>query len=208
MTTVPDLPTKLTLKNGQPVAVRLIRPEDADLLVELFYHLSEESLRLRFHCDAHNWPPEQVKQLAVDLSNLDPARQAAIIAVVQELAGETIVGVARLAREKASDTDAESAVVVRDDYQNCGLGSALLQLLVMVAQSMQIKRIYAWIMTENTIMLHIIGRAGLPVIHETQAGETRIIVTLPEPGRPFPSPAGDRQNSLYYSTVREKSNRK
>lgn len=193
MTTTPNLPTKLTLKNGKTVAVRLIRPEDADLLVDLFYHLSEESLRLRFHCDAHNWPPEQVKQLAVSLSNLDPTRQAAIIALAQEQRREVIVGVARLAREKASDTDAESAVVVRDDYQNCGLGSTLLQLLVAVAQSMRIKRIYAWIMTENTTMLHIIWRAGLPVVHESKAGETRIIVTLPEPESPLPNPTGVSQ---------------
>ncbi len=179
MTQEISLPTTFTLPNGQPVTIRPIRPGDAALLVEMFHHLSERTRRLRFHSYTGSLPEERIWCDAIALSDLDPARQAALVAVHQDDAGEHIVGVARFARAAADAVEAEAAIVVRDDFQRMGLGTRLLTMLVPVARSMGIQRLFAWIMAENRHMLQLIQKADLPIHRETRAGETFVAVSLP-----------------------------
>ena len=123
-------------------------------------------------------PQEEIEQEAKRLSDLDPAHQVALVATVEEEGEESIVAVARLARSKEDPTEAESAIVVRDDYQNQGLGTHMLRLLADVARSMNIERLTAWIMAENLHLLHIIKKSGLDVQAETRYGETYVSVSV------------------------------
>ena len=173
-----SLPTTFKLSNGQTVTIRQIHPGDAALLVEMFHYLSERTRRLRFHAYTGNLPQEHIWREAIALSDLDPARQAALVAVHQDGASKRIVGVARFARATADAIGAEAAIVVRDDFQRMGLGSHLLTLLVPLACSMGIRQFSAWIMAENNPMLHIINKANLPMQRETRSGEMFVVVHL------------------------------
>jgi acetyltransferase len=172
-------PASFELSNGQTVAVRPIRPGDAPLLVEMFQHLSDRTKRLRFHAYTGNLPQERIWRDAIALSDLVPARQAALVAVHHDDAGEHIVGVARFARATADATEAEAAVVVRDDFQRMGLGTHLLTRLLPLARSMGIQRLFGWVMSENRHMLQIISRTDLDVHRESKAGETFVAISLP-----------------------------
>ncbi|MGD9100997.1 MAG: GNAT family N-acetyltransferase, partial [Anaerolineae bacterium] len=143
--------------------------------------LSKRTRRLRFHSYTGNLPKERIWREAIALSDLDPARQAALVAVHQDEQGERIAAVARFARAQADDIEAEAAIVVRDDFQKMGLGSHMLTLLVPMARAMGIKKFSAWVMGENMHMLHIIQKANLPVRRLSRAGEVHIVVSL-EPG--------------------------
>jgi acetyltransferase len=174
----PTLPTRFSLANGQTVLIRAIRPSDAPLLVDMFHHLSERTRRLRFHTYTGKLAKERIWREAIALSDLDPTRQAALVAVYQEETDQHIVGVARLARSTATDTDAEAAIVVRDDFQKLGLGTHLMSLLVPTARSMGIERLCGWIMAGNKHMLHMIHKADLPIERDTRSGETFVAVSL------------------------------
>ena len=165
------------IRDGRQVAIRRLTPDDASRLVDLYYRLSDTTRRLRFHSMRPNVPLEETEALAERLSDLDPANEAALVAVVEEEGEERIVAVARLARSE-DPVEAESAVVVRDDYQNQGLGTHMLKLLAETARSMNIERLTAWIMAENLHMLHIIQKSGLSVHAETRYGETYISVAV------------------------------
>jgi GNAT superfamily N-acetyltransferase len=171
-----EFPTTFELPNGQNVAIRHIRPGDAALLVEMYRKLSDRSRRLRFHAYTGNLPEERVWREAIALSDLDPDRQVALVASYQDDAGEHVVGVARFARANADGVEAEAAIVVRDDMQKMGLGTHLLTLLVPLAQSMGIERLIGWVAAENRHMLHVIGKADLPIHRETRSGETLVVV--------------------------------
>jgi acetyltransferase len=173
------LPSTFELPNGQTLKIRPIRVTDAALLVEMYHHLSERSRRLRFHAYTENLPEERIWREAIALSDLDPDKQAALVAAHRDDAGEHIVGVARLARATDDATEAEAAVIVRDDFQKMGLGTQLLNLLVPLAQSMGIKQLVGWVAAENRHMLHVITKANLPIQRETRSGETLVIVSLP-----------------------------
>lgn len=172
-----DEQSSYVIRDGRQVAIRSITPDDASRLVELFYRLSDITRRLRFHSMRQNVSLEEIEEEAERLSDLDPANQAALLATVEEEGEEQIVAVARLARSE-NPTEAESAIVVRDDYQRQGLGTHMLKLLVQVALSMNIERLTAWVMAENLHMLRIIQKSGLNVLAETRYGETYISVPV------------------------------
>ena len=165
------------MRDGRRVAIRSITPDDAGRLVELFYRLSDTTRRLRFHSMRQNVSLEEIEEEAERLSDLEPANQAALLATVEEEGEEQIVAVARLARSE-NPVEAESAIVVRDDYQKQGLGTHMLRLLVEMARSMDIERLTAWVMAENLHMLRIIQKSGLNVLTETRYGETYISVPV------------------------------
>lgn len=169
--------TSYTSQGGHQITIRHITPDDAPLLVDLYYRMSDTTRRLRFHSMRQNVSLEEIEQEARRLSDLDPANQAALVATVEEEGLERIIAVARLARSQ-DPTEAESAIVVRDDYQNQGLGSHMLKLLIKTARSMNIERLTAWVMAENLHMLHIVKKSGLDLHAETRYGETYINVPV------------------------------
>ena len=121
-----------TSRSGRQYHIRDLQPEDADLLVDLFYHLSPETIYKRFHAALDNLPEEHVRQEATRLADIDPENQIALIALYDDQKNPDqeaeAVGVARCHRIPGT-TDAESAIVVRDDFQQDGLGTFLLTLL-------------------------------------------------------------------------------
>jgi GNAT superfamily N-acetyltransferase len=168
------LPTTFELSNGHVVTIRAIHPGDAPLLVEMFGHLSARTRRLRYHAFTAELPMEQ----AILMSDLDPARQAALVATVREDGDERIIGVTQLARASAGTVEAELAIVVRDDFQGMGLGTHLLTHLLAVAHSTGVQRLFGWIKAENRTMLHLFQKTDLPICIEHCSDEVLVEVTL------------------------------
>jgi acetyltransferase len=168
-----------TTPSGQQVKLRLIKSEDAGLLVDLFHHLSPETRRLRFHLYTERLPEEKVWQEAVALSTLDPQRHVAVVATALETDGvEQAVGVARFARAKLEDCEAEAAIVIRDDFQRKGLGRILLTTLAGEARKLGITHFCGWVMVENVHLMKLIKKLEVKLESEVQHGQRRIRVTL------------------------------
>lgn len=169
-----------TTRSGQEVNLRFVQKEDAALLVDLFHQLSPESKRLRFHLYTAKLAEERIWQEAVTLSDLDPQRQVAVVATIIEDDGqEYAVGVARFARARSEDKEAEVAVVVRDDFQRKGLGKHLLLTLADKAREIGITHFTAWVMAENVRLMKLIKDMELKNVEsETRLGETKIRVPL------------------------------
>ena len=173
-----DKKTETQTIAGHQITFREITEADTSLLVDLWNHLSHHTRRLRFHNVPKDLPMSEVWWYATDLTTLDPARQVAIAALVHDADGDHVVGVSRLSRAKATDTVAEAAVVVRDDFQQMGLGSRLMRLLGKKAWSMGITHFEAWVMAENDLMLNIIAKLGYPATMETRRGETHVLLDI------------------------------
>jgi len=178
MNALQNFPDTFTLPNGQSVTIRQIHPSDVSLLVEMFHHLSERSKRLRFHAYTGQLPKERIWREAIALSDLDPALQVALVAVHRDETGDHIVGVARFACATSDAVEAETAIVVRDDFQRVGLGTHLLTLLVPLARSMGVERLFGWVMAENYHMLQMLQKTNLTTRHENRSGEMLIAVSL------------------------------
>lgn len=155
--------------------MRLITKADAALLVDLFHHLSPEAKRLRFHLYTEKIPEELAWKEATVLSNLDPTRQVALIATIIEGDGqEHAVGVARFARASVEDTEAEVAIVVRDDFQRKGLGRHLLITLAEKARQLEITHFSGWVLADNVPLLKLIKNLKLTIESDMRYGMRKI----------------------------------
>jgi len=169
-----------TTRTEQVVKLRFVKKGDAALLVEMFHRLSPETKRLRFHLYTAKIPEERIWQEAEKLSDLNPQLQMAIVGVVSEDDGqEHAVGVARFMRAAAADTEAEVAVVVRDDFQRKGLGKHLLLTLTDQARELGIAYFTAWVASDNIRLMKLIKDMELKNVQsETRHGQTKIRVPL------------------------------
>lgn len=173
-----------TTRDGRVVKMRLLHPEDADLLVDFFHRMSPETRRRRFHTNTEGLSEEFIEENARELANVDNLTQGgAVIALYEEEDGrEHIVGSARLARlpGQPNSPEAEAAIVVRDDFQGQGLGTELLRRMVLLAKQMNVKTIIANFEAENEGAIRLFRELGLPTEIEVSQGETTLTMTVPE----------------------------
>ncbi len=148
-----------TLKDGTQVAIRPIRPDDADHLQDTFDHLSMETIYLRFLSFKKELPDEEARYLAT----VDYTTRMAFVAVCQKKGRDIVVGVARYAMlDIEHPKTAESAVVVQDEYQGRGIGSLLLRRLVLYARAHGISHLRGNMQLGNNRMLDLVKNSGLP----------------------------------------------
>ena len=148
----------LTIKGGATVTIRPIRPSDAPLLQAGFLRLSPETIYLRFLKSYKNLSDEQAHYFA----NVDYYHRMALVGTIREEGGESIIAVARY--DLIGDTQpgsAECAIVVRDDYQNCGLGTAIMIRLTRYARKHGVTAFVATIHISNNRIINFVRKSGL-----------------------------------------------
>jgi RimJ/RimL family protein N-acetyltransferase len=167
--------TSFSSRSGREFTIRDLQPEDTELLVDLFHHLSPDTIYKRFHSvlDPAKLPAERVRQEAARLARVDGETAVALII----LHGKEAVGVARFHRIPGTE-DAESAIVIRDDCQKDGLGTFLLQQLGERAQAMGIHHLVALVQAQNHPILKVISRSGLQCKWRFEHGETYLAVDI------------------------------
>jgi acetyltransferase len=179
-----ELPPWFNTRDESQLAVRVIHPDDAGLLLELFEHLSSETRRRRFHTGADHVSEARKQEIAQQLASVDNCTQGgAILAIdIDDKGQEHIVGVARLARPegKPDAPEAEMAAVVRDDFQGRGVGTELLYRLILLAKQMQIRTAQAVIDADNAAVIKISRSCGLPIECQTSHAETEIRIAVPQ----------------------------
>jgi GNAT superfamily N-acetyltransferase len=163
------------LRDGTPVSIRPIHPNDAARLQALFARLSPETISYRFLGRRKELPYEEAKRLA----EVDYQTQMALVATCQQYGEEEIVGVARYAVIPGTwPAEAEAAIVVEDRYQGRGLGTSLLERLVAYANAHGIRAFLATVRHDNERMMRFIRRSGLPTESRVEAGVWEIRVGL------------------------------
>jgi len=139
-----DEEVRATLRDGTPVVLRPIRPEDKRLLVDGFERLSEESRLRRFMAPVKQLTEKQLSYL----TEVDQVNHVAWVVLLAE-PPHTGLGVGRYVRIPAEPDVAESALTVVDDYQGRGLGTLLLGVLAAAARAGGIIRFRAFVMEDN-----------------------------------------------------------
>jgi acetyltransferase len=148
------------LSDGSPVKIRPIRPEDEPLMVKFYHTLSEESVYFRyFHL--MNLNRLTAHERLTRLCFIDYDREMALVAIQRhpETYEPEIIAVGRLSKVHGLN-EAEFAMLVSDDFQNKGLGTQLLQLLVQVGKDENLERITAEVLLENRPMQRVCEKVG------------------------------------------------
>jgi acetyltransferase len=145
------LETTASARDGAPLTLRPVRPDDEPLLQDLFTHMSPEDQRLRFFAPMR----ELSHSLAARLSQIDYDREMALMA---QHDGATI-GIVRY----FADPDrlrAEYAVAVRSDWKGRGIGYLLMTRIIEVAHDAGIGELTGEVLHENKPMLDMCRALG------------------------------------------------
>ena len=171
-----------TTRAGIHVTIRPLHPTEGAQLLDLGEHLSPDTRYQRFHVALDHLQDAQMQRILAQLLDVDQVNRIALVAVVTDETGhDDFVAVARAHRIANSD-EAESAVVVRDDYQNQGLGLYMLECLVEATRRAGFKRLRGYIQPSNMHMFHLLHKLNLHYETQVGHGEASVVIFLqPEP---------------------------
>lgn len=160
------------MRDGRPIRIRAIRPDDKQRLLEHFAHLSPRSVYYRFFGLKRSLDDQDLRRF----TELDFVNHVGLVATV---AGrdEQFIGVGRYVRWDAPDR-AEVAFAVLDDYQGQGVGTLLLKHLARIARTGGITEFVAYVMGSNTQMLEVFANSGFRVRDSYESGTMRVSLEI------------------------------
>ncbi len=143
------------LKDGTPVTLRPIKPEDEPLWHDLLANCSTQSLWFRFSYLFK----QTTHEMAARYCFIDYDREMGIVAEVEENGERKLIGVGRLVADVNHEA-AEYAVIVVDRWHGHGLGGALTDYCLEIAQRWGVKKVVAETSKENARMLATFRNRG------------------------------------------------
>jgi acetyltransferase len=162
--------TDIRLRDGTPVRIRAIRRSDLELERRFVAGLSRRTRYLRLLSGRDLLPGELERW-----TDIDPAREIAVVAVANDGGSEQEIGVARCAVDDEAPARWDFAIVVADAWQGQGLGEALLRRLMQCADEAGVASLSGLTLSENHRMLSLARRLGFTARREPgDAALTRV----------------------------------
>jgi len=161
----PELTSYFVLDDGTQIKFRPIHPTDEPQMRDLFYHLSQQTVYYRFMKEMKRIPQKQIQ----DFVYVDHRNEVAIVGTLPEAFGEEIIAIGRYYLNAKTNL-AEVAFVVRDHWQNRGIGSFLLRTLINIARRNGITGFTAEVLRENKAMQKVFNKSGCRISSQLEEG--------------------------------------
>jgi ribosomal protein S18 acetylase RimI-like enzyme len=142
------------LRDGRPIEIRAVRPNDKDDMLAAIGRTSTESLRRRFFVVKRGFSQKEIDFFV----RIDFRDHVALIALADEDGRPTIVGGGRYVVVEPGS--AEVAFIVIDGYQGQGIGSHLMRHLAGIARDAGLTELIAEVLPENTAMRKVFSKFG------------------------------------------------
>jgi acyl-CoA hydrolase/GNAT superfamily N-acetyltransferase len=166
-----NMRTTYLLDNGIQVSFRSIQPTDEPNMRDLLYDLSQETVYYRFMSRQKRFSHRQIH----DFVYIDHRKDVAIVGTVPEASGDEIVAVGRYFLNEKNNK-AEVAFVIRDDWQNMGLGKFLFSHLIAIARRNGIAGFTAEVLRDNRRMQNIFNHSGYKVKSVVEEGVYSFVI--------------------------------
>ncbi len=159
------LETYRTTNKEFEILLRPVKISDEPLLKDFFYSLSDDSMYRRFISTRMDMPHNRLQQFVA----IDYTKEMIILALAGQEGTEMILGMAQYLIDTAANT-AEVAFVVRDEYQNRGIGTELLSFITYIAKKNGLHGFTAALLMNNKHMLHLFEKAGFNIEKKSGGG--------------------------------------
>ncbi|HSC79585.1 MAG TPA: GNAT family N-acetyltransferase, partial [Chitinolyticbacter sp.] len=146
------------LKSGVPLTIRPVRPEDAEMMATFVRELSDETRYNRYMNTLKTLPQSMLARF----TQMDYAREVALVGTLGEGDDERILGVARFTVNPDYDS-CEFAIVIADHMQGKGLGGRLMEALFAAARDMNLDAVEGEVLASNRTMLNFMKRLGFEI---------------------------------------------
>jgi len=142
------------LRDGRPVHIRALRPDDEAGMLAAIDQTNAESLRRRFFVPKRKFSGQE----KAFFMHVDFIKHVALVAVVDGDADRHIIGGCRYIVTEPGK--AEVAFVVIDAFQGQGVGTMLTRHLAGLARAAGLKELAADVLPENSAMRKVLGKCG------------------------------------------------
>jgi acetyltransferase len=161
------------LRDGTPVLLRPMRPEDEPLVSDFLGKCSEETVYFRYFQLIRQWTHEML----IRFTQNDYDRELGLMALGQPPGPEVMMGVSRMVMA-ADRSEAEFAVIVADPWQGKGLGPKLVEQLIDIAREQGVKLLHGDVLAQNQPMLEMVKRLGFSLRKDVESGTYRVEMAL------------------------------
>jgi len=151
-----ELETVMATKDGVELVVRPIRPTDEEMLSDMFYDLSDQTIINRFFSMLKSMPHRRLQQFCC----VDYQKEMSLVVITKEGVKQKVVGLGSYHLNPATHR-AEIAFMVADAWQGKGIGTFMMKSLVRVAKSKNIKGFTAEVLRDNVAMIALMHKAGV-----------------------------------------------
>lgn len=152
---------KKSLKEGSKVHLRPIKPEDEGKMLEFHKMLSEKSVYQNFF-EFLSYNERTAHNRLIQICAIDYDRD---IRFVAETESHKIVGVASLVRIP-NTKEGDLKITILDTYHGKGLGSVLLDKLILTAKEEGFSAIRGKVLNENSALIHMLKKRGFSLHSE------------------------------------------
>ena len=142
------------LRDGRPINIRALRPDDKAEMLAAIGRTSTQSLQRRFFAPKKGFSEQEMAFFL----NIDFESHVALVAQIDEEGRPAIAGGGRYIVVRPGQ--AEIAFVVVDTYQGQGIGTILMRHLAILARDAGLKELIAAVLPENTAMLKVFSKFG------------------------------------------------
>jgi acetyltransferase len=147
------------LKDGTPVLIRPMKPEDEHLASDLLDNCSERTIYFRYFRVIKSWAHEAL----IRFTQNDYDREIGIAAIGLPPGPTVMMGVGRLVMIPERDA-AEFAVIVADPWQGKGLGPKLIERVIEIAKDNGVRTLSGEVLAENHPMLGMVKKMGFTLL--------------------------------------------
>lgn len=163
---------RLTLRNGRTIEFRPLLPSDEFAYRNFFYSLQEKTIYFRFFYKMKLFSHEVVQQ---QWASVDYRKNMSMIGLARIAGHQEVIAIGSYAEE--SESQAEVAFVVREDFQGMSIASHLLATMEKIAKANNYKGFLATVLRENTAMLHVFKKR-YPNAKTTISGGSDVTVVM------------------------------
>jgi RimJ/RimL family protein N-acetyltransferase len=168
----PAFPLTERLRDGRSVTVRSLRPGDRDKVANAVRHLDRDSIYKRLF----SYRTELTEAGLDRIMRVDTERDAMLLVTLGGVGDEVLIGSGRFIG--AADATAEVAFVVEKDFQGQGLAGKLLKCLAAIARERGLTALTAEVLAENSAMLKVFAKSGLPMRTRREGGVVHVTMAL------------------------------
>jgi GNAT superfamily N-acetyltransferase len=175
-----DYSEKVLLDDGTRAQLRLVRPDDKQLMLDAWERLSPESRYRRFFAAKASLTDAELRYLT-EVDNVD---HVAIGATRRRRGKVEALGIARFIRLADRPLVADAAVTVVDDAQRKGLGRILLSRLIAAGRERGIERFSCDVLADNDGMRGLIRSLVPDAVERSEGPIVTVEISLDDAAPP------------------------
>lgn len=154
----PDIKMDFDWKGKYHLRAGSVQPHNKKQISEGLRDMSPESIRNRFLGSKREFSEQELQYL----TTLDGWNHYAF-GIEEREQSRRGVGLIRLVRSSHSETEAEIAITIIDQYQKLGLGSFLLNIIILAALERKIETLSFTFLPQNDAIVKLVKKAGIPI---------------------------------------------